>query len=89
MAETKTSVRRLERERRSLAAGFLIFLFRIYQRVGSPFLGGHCRFEPSCSNYAIEAVTKFGAMRGGWLATRRIARCRPGGGNGLDHVPDE
>ncbi|MDA0295756.1 MAG: membrane protein insertion efficiency factor YidD [Planctomycetota bacterium] len=87
MAETKSGDVRLER--RTPAAALLIFVFRIYQRIGSPFLGGHCRFEPSCSNYAIEAVTRHGALRGGWMATRRIARCRPGGGRGLDEVPEK
>ncbi|MDE0888309.1 MAG: membrane protein insertion efficiency factor YidD [Phycisphaerales bacterium] len=87
MAETKPGD--LGIERRTPAAGLLIFLFRIYQRIGSPFLGGHCRFEPSCSNYAIEAVKRHGAVRGGWMATRRIARCRPGGGSGIDEVPED
>ncbi len=87
MAETKPDD--IGIERRSPAAGFLIFMFRIYQRIGSPFVGGHCRFEPSCSNYAIEAVTRHGAVRGGWMATRRIFRCRPGGGSGLDEVPED
>ncbi|MHC4245426.1 MAG: membrane protein insertion efficiency factor YidD [Planctomycetota bacterium] len=60
---------------------------RGYRRFGSPWLGGHCRFEPSCSRYAMEALERHGAIRGGWLATRRVFRCRPGGGAGLDPVP--
>jgi putative membrane protein insertion efficiency factor len=48
-----------------------------------------CRFYPSCSSYALEAVERFGALRGLWLATRRISRCHPFGGHGVDLVPDE
>ncbi|MEU7867418.1 membrane protein insertion efficiency factor YidD [Dactylosporangium sp. NPDC049140] len=46
-----------------------------------------CRFTPSCSHYAAEAITRHGAVRGVWLATRRLARCRPGGPRGMDPVP--
>lgn len=60
----------------------------VYQKVGSPLLGGHCRFEPSCSRYAREAIERHGARRGGWLAMTRLARCRPGGGAGYDPVPE-
>ncbi|MCP4833303.1 MAG: membrane protein insertion efficiency factor YidD [Phycisphaera sp.] len=59
-----------------------------YQRFLSPLLGGHCRFEPSCSRYAREAIERHGPLRGGWLAARRLVRCRPGGGAGHDPVPD-
>ena len=47
-------------------------------------MGGHCRFNPTCSQYAIDAVKKYGPVRGGWLAVRRIARCHPWGGRGYD-----
>ena len=47
-----------------------------------------CRFYPSCSAYAVEALEVHGALRGGWLATRRLGRCRPGGGHGIDLVPE-
>ena len=59
---------------RALAAG-IVALLRLYQLVLSPLLGSHCRFAPSCSQYAIEALRTHGAARGAWLALRRIARC--------------
>jgi putative membrane protein insertion efficiency factor len=53
----------------------------------SAFLGQGCRFRPTCSEYAIDAITRHGALRGGWLAARRVARCHPWGGDGWDPVP--
>tara|TARA_Y100001933_G_scaffold237460_1_gene260331 strand:- start:814 stop:1107 length:294 start_codon:yes stop_codon:yes gene_type:complete len=73
--------------RRSPAAMALIGGIRVYQAVGSPFLGKHCRFQPSCSNYGIEAIERFGAVRGAWLTVRRLARCHPLGSGGWDPVP--
>lgn len=58
-----------------------------YQKLISPLLGSHCRFEPSCSAYAEEAMRVHGAFRGSWLTLRRIARCQPWGGSGFDPVP--
>ena len=58
-----------------------------YQWVVSPVLGPRCRFLPSCSDYAREAVRQHGAARGSWLAARRLCRCHPLGGSGLDPVP--
>lgn len=55
----------------------LIAAVRLYQWTLSPFLGGQCRFEPSCSRYFIEAVEKYGALRGAWKGVRRIGRCHP------------
>lgn len=63
-------------------------LIRLYQWVISPVLPPSCRYAPSCSQYAAEAVMRHGALRGGWLAVRRLLRCHPWGGAGFDPVPD-
>ncbi|MFN5589299.1 MAG: membrane protein insertion efficiency factor YidD [Holosporales bacterium] len=62
-------------------------LFYLYKTAISPWLGTNCRFLPTCSEYAHEAVQKYGLLRGGWLAIRRIGRCHPWGGSGIDNVP--
>jgi len=62
-------------------------LIRAYQRLISPLLGPRCRFYPSCSQYALEAVNMHGAARGSWLALRRLARCHPFHPGGYDPVP--
>ena len=62
---------------------------RLYRLVLSPILAPRCRFVPTCSEYAAEAVERFGAAKGSWLALRRILRCRPGGGWGYDPVPEK
>lgn len=62
-------------------------LIRAYQLVLSPWLGARCRFHPSCSAYAGEALQRHGLLRGGWLAAKRIGRCHPWGGSGVDLVP--
>jgi uncharacterized protein len=67
-----------------LPAGLLIFLVRIYQRTLSPLIGRQCRFEPTCSNYMIGAVQKYGAMRGLIKGARRIGRCHPWNPGGID-----
>ncbi|MFM2192912.1 MAG: hypothetical protein RLZZ118_1869 [Bacteroidota bacterium] len=64
-----------------------IALVRFYQVAVSPFFGTNCRYTPTCSAYAIEAIGKYGALKGGWMAIKRISRCRPGGGHGWDPVP--
>jgi putative membrane protein insertion efficiency factor len=65
----------------------LAALIRVYQSAISPLLPPSCRFHPSCSQYALEAVTRHGALRGGWLAARRLARCHPFHPGGYDPVP--
>jgi uncharacterized protein len=67
--------------------GMLAGLIRGYQRLISPILPPSCRFHPSCSQYALEAVTRYGALKGSWLATRRLARCHPFHPGGFDPVP--
>ena len=64
----------------------LIWIIRIYQLVISPWLGPQCRFTPSCSVYAVEALRKYGLFKGGWLAIRRISSCHPWGRQGHDPV---
>lgn len=65
-----------------------ILPIRFYQVAISPLLGaGKCRFQPTCSAYAIEAIQEWGVLRGGWMAIRRISRCHPWGGCGHDPVP--
>jgi len=68
-------------------AGVLLGVVRFYQRAVSPNLAPRCRFEPSCSTYAAEAITAHGAARGGLLAVRRLVRCAPWHPGGLDLVP--
>lgn len=65
----------------------LIGLIRFYQWGISPYLPARCRYTPTCSQYAVEAVSRFGALKGGYLALRRILRCHPFGGYGYDPVP--
>ena len=62
-------------------------LVRLYQVSLSRVMGGHCRFQPTCSHYAIEAFETHGALRGCWLTARRLLRCHPLGGFGYDPVP--
>lgn len=64
-------------------------LIRIYQCTLSPLIGPACRYEPSCSQYAIEAIRRFGVARGSWLALKRIGRCHPWHPGGYDPVPSE
>ena len=65
----------------------LIFFIKFYQQAISPHFPPSCRYTPSCSAYAVEALKKHGAMKGSWLAIKRIARCHPWGGSGYDPVP--
>ncbi|RDU36117.1 membrane protein insertion efficiency factor YidD [Neobacillus piezotolerans] len=66
-----------------------IGIIRFYQIVISPLKPPTCRFYPTCSSYGLEAVRRFGALRGGWLAAKRIAKCHPLHPGGIDPVPDE
>lgn len=59
-----------------------------YRSAVSPLLGARCRYQPTCSEYADEALRRFGAFRGGWLSLKRILRCHPWGGSGFDPVPE-
>ncbi len=65
----------------------LIALLRVYRTFISPLYGQVCRYHPSCSAYALEAVTVHGSVRGSWLAVRRLARCHPWAAGGFDPVP--
>jgi uncharacterized protein len=77
-----------QESRRLSAAGFvLVGLLTAYRRFVSPLLGARCRFYPSCSAYALEAVQLHGAMKGSWLAVRRLSRCHPFHAGGIDPVP--
>jgi len=80
-----------ERERRGLAAGVLIAPIKFYRFFLSPLFPPSCRFEPTCSRYAIEAIETHGALKGMGLALRRLSRCHPiswlGGSSGFDPVP--
>ena len=71
----------------SPAAWLLALPVRGYRLVFSPWVGQGCRFQPTCSAYALEALAAHGALRGGWLAARRLLRCHPWGGSGIDNVP--
>ncbi|NDE10679.1 MAG: membrane protein insertion efficiency factor YidD [Chitinophagia bacterium] len=64
-----------------------IFLIKLYQLIISPWLGNQCRYSPTCSQYGIEALRKYGPIKGLWLTLKRIARCNPWGNHGHDPVP--
>ena len=70
----------------ALASRVVLALLRAYQLLVSPWLGPACRYQPSCSEYAVEAVERYGALRGAWLGLKRIGRCHPLGGHGYDPV---
>ena len=69
------------------AAYLLSLPVRAYRLVLSPYVGHGCRYQPTCSAYALDALNRHGALKGGWLAVKRIGRCHPLGGSGYDPVP--
>jgi putative membrane protein insertion efficiency factor len=69
-------------------AWLLALPVRAYRLLLSPWIGHHCRYTPTCSAYALEALRRHGALKGGWLTLRRLSRCHPWGGFGVDDVPD-
>lgn len=72
----------------TVLARLLALPVRGYRLVFSPWVGHNCRYHPTCSAYALEALRKHGGLKGGWLTARRIARCHPWGRSGIDNVPD-
>jgi len=72
---------------RTILSRFFILLIRLYQFLLSPILGASCRFTPTCSQYGLEAIQKYGPFKGGWLTVKRIGRCHPWGAHGHDPVP--
>jgi len=66
----------------------LIGLIRLYQLLLSPLLGANCRFQPTCSTYATQAIKRFGVIRGGYLSLRRLIKCHPFNDGGYDPIPD-
>ena len=67
----------------------LLWLVWLYRYGLSPLLGANCRYQPTCSAYAEEAIRTYGAFRGGWLTLKRLGRCHPWGGSGYDPVPEQ
>jgi hypothetical protein len=72
---------------RKFTVKILIGLVRLYQGMISPYLGAKCRYDPTCSHYAVDALKKHGVFRGTWLSLKRILSCHPWGGKGYDPVP--
>jgi putative membrane protein insertion efficiency factor len=72
---------------KGIAGAVFIILIKIYQYFISPLTVASCRYSPTCSQYGVEAIKKYGAFKGGWLTIKRIASCNPWGGHGHDPVP--
>lgn len=83
----QTNEQLVDRGSPTIAARILILFVRGYQVTLGNLMGGHCRFQPTCSHYAVDALREHGALRGSWLAFRRVLRCHPWGGFGFDPVP--
>jgi putative membrane protein insertion efficiency factor len=81
-----TSEKNSEKKNHPLAIPF-VFLIRIYQRFISPLFPATCRFQPTCSQYSVEALQTHGLLKGGIMAAKRILKCHPWGGSGYDPVP--
>lgn len=69
-------------------SGFLVLLVKFYQGAISPLFPSSCRYQPTCSQYMIDSIREWGALKGGWLGLKRISRCHPWGGHGYDPVPE-
>ena len=80
-------MRRIAKIVRDAAVWLLLLPIRFYKLCISPMLPPACRYQPTCSEYAMQAIKKYGPLRGTWLAIKRIARCHPWGGSGYDPVP--
>ncbi len=72
---------------KKIPAWILIGLIKFYQGAISPYLMPACRYQPTCSQYGIDAINKYGFLKGGWLTMRRFSSCNPWGGSGFDPVP--
>ena len=76
----------INRALKIIALPFIIII-KLYQLIISPLFPSSCRYTPTCSHYTLEALKKYGIIRGGWLGVKRISRCHPWGGSGYDPVP--
>ena len=74
---------------KGVIGALFILIIRIYQYTISPLLGANCRYTPTCSKYAVEAIRIWGPLKGGWMALKRIGSCHPWGGHGYDPVPEK
>ena len=87
ISSSETAPGKAGKTRKTLGARLLSLPILAYRWLISPWIGPRCRYLPTCSDYALDALAQHGAIRGGWLAVRRIARCHPFGGHGFDPVP--
>ena len=72
---------------RKLISYLMLLIIKAYKALISPILPPSCRYLPTCSDYSVQAIQKYGPFKGGWMALKRIARCNPWGGHGYDPVP--